>query len=120
MFTIDSFVLYVENINRSMDFYAKAFDCEPKLLSPTFAALGFATNVTVTLKQTSDLTPKSNIKGGGTELSIPVSDKTTFDNLYNDWKEKGIHFEQEPESSVFGFNLVAIDPDGHRIRIFSH
>ncbi len=38
MFTIDSFVLYVTDIHRSMDFYSKAFDCEPTLLSPTFAA----------------------------------------------------------------------------------
>lgn len=119
MFTIDSFVLYVENITHSMDFYAKAFDCEPKLLSPTFAALDFASNVKITLKQADSLTPKSDIKGGGTELSMPVSDKATFDKLYNDWKEKGIRFEQEPETSVFGVNLVAIDPDGHRIRIFT-
>ncbi|MFA0121601.1 glyoxalase, partial [Vibrio sp. 10N.261.48.A2] len=27
MFTIDSFVLYVTDIHRSMGFYAKAFDC---------------------------------------------------------------------------------------------
>ncbi|MEK2003224.1 glyoxalase, partial [Vibrio parahaemolyticus] len=39
MFTIDSFVLYVSDIQQSMGFYAKAFDCEPQLLSPTFAAL---------------------------------------------------------------------------------
>ncbi|MDO6686124.1 MULTISPECIES: VOC family protein [unclassified Agarivorans] len=120
MFTIDSFVLYVSDVQDSMDFYAKAFNCEPSLLSPTFAALDFADNVKITLKQTTDLTPKSEVKGGGTELSMPIADKETFDKLFSTWKSKGIEFAQEIEASVFGFNFVAVDPDGHRIRIFTH
>ncbi|EGR3003517.1 glyoxalase [Vibrio parahaemolyticus] len=119
MFTIDSFVLYVSDIQQSMGFYAKAFDCEPQLLSPTFAALSFAENVKITLKQSNELTPTSEVKGGGTELSMPIPDKETFEKLFANWKEKGIEFEQEIEASVFGFNFVAIDPDGHRIRIFT-
>lgn len=35
MLSIDSIVLYVENVQLSMSFYAQAFECEPKLLSPT-------------------------------------------------------------------------------------
>ncbi|MEZ9858259.1 VOC family protein [Vibrio splendidus] len=119
MFTIDSFVLYVTDIHRSMGFYAKAFDCEPKLLSPTFAVLDFADNVKITLKQSDVLTPASTIKGGGTELSMPLADKETLENIYNTWKEKGIQFEQTPEESVYGINFLAVDPDGHRIRVFA-
>ena len=120
MFTIDSFVLYVSDVQQSMDFYAKAFDCEPQLLSPSFAALDFADNVKITLKQSNELTPASDIKGGGTELSMPISDKDAFEKLFADWKDKGIEFAQEIEASVFGFHFVAVDPDGHRIRIFTH
>ncbi|NAZ53689.1 glyoxalase [Vibrio toranzoniae] len=119
MFTIDSFVLYVADIHRSMDFYAKAFDCKPKLLSPTFAALDFADNVKITLKQADFLTPASTVKGGGTEISMPLADKETLENLYEAWTEKGIQFEQAPKESVYGINFVAVDPDGHRIRIFA-
>ncbi len=120
MFTIDSFVLYVTDVKKSMGFYSKAFDCEAELLSPTFATLEFADNVKITLKQTTDLTPMSEIKGGGTELSIALSDKATFEQLFDAWKNNGIEFAQEIEASVFGFNFVAVDPDGHRIRIFTH
>ncbi len=119
MFTIDSFILYVTDIHSSMDFYSKAFDCEPTLLSPTFAAITFASNVKITLKQSDALTPVSKVTGGGTELSMPVTDKHTLENLYKEWSEKGIQFEQAPEESVFGINFVAVDPDGHRIRIFT-
>ncbi|MDN3682084.1 VOC family protein [Vibrio tapetis subsp. quintayensis] len=119
MFSLDSIVLYVEDVQRSMAFYAKAFNCEPKLLSPTFAALDFASNVKITLKQTDALTPASTVKGGGTELSIPVTDKDELDSLFDKWSQQGVEFAQEREESVYGINFVAIDPDGHRIRIFS-
>lgn len=119
MFTLDSIVLYVDDIQRSMAFYAKAFNCEPKLLSPTFAALDFASNVKITLKQTDALTPTSTIRGGGTELSLPVTSRDAFDALFEKWKQQGIEFAQEREESVYGVNFVAVDPDGHRIRVFS-
>ena len=48
-----------------------------------------------------------------------VADKETLENLYKAWKEKGIQFEQEPEESVYGINFLAVDPDGHRIRVFA-
>ncbi|TOM87552.1 glyoxalase, partial [Vibrio parahaemolyticus] len=35
MLTINSFVLYVENIHVSQTFYSRLFDCEVTLLSPT-------------------------------------------------------------------------------------
>ena len=93
-------------------FYAKAFDCEPKLLSPTFAVLDFADNVKITLKQADVLTPASTIKGGGTELSMPLADKETLENIYNTWKEKGIQFEQTPEESVYAStSLLLIQTD---------
>ena len=119
MFSLDSIVLYVEDVQRSMAFYAKAFNCEPKLLSPTFAALDFASNVKITLKQADVLTPASAVKGGGSELSIPLTSREAFDALFENWQQQGIEFAQEPEGSVYGINFVAVDPDGHRIRVFS-
>lgn len=119
MFSLDSIVLYVEDVQRSMAFYAKAFNCEPQLLSPTFAALHFANNVKITLKQIDALTPVSTVKGGGTELSIPVTDREMLDSLFDKWSQQGVEFAQEREESVYGINFVAVDPDGHRIRIFS-
>jgi catechol 2,3-dioxygenase-like lactoylglutathione lyase family enzyme len=119
MFIIDSIVLYVEDINRSKDFYADIFNCEPQVLSPTFVALEFASNVTITLKQSADLTPASSVTGGGTELSMPVADKTIFNALYQSWCAKGVKFAQTPAELIFGFNFVALDPDGHRIRVFT-
>lgn len=119
MLTIDSIVFYVENVQLSMAFYAEAFECEPKLLSPTFAVVEFAKNVKITLKQADALTPSSPIRGGGTELSIPATNSVELDNLFEKWKQQGVTFAQEREESVYGINFVALDLDGHRLRVFA-
>ena len=119
MLTIDSIVLYVENVELSMAFYESAFECRPKLLSPTFAVVEFAENVKITLKQTDALTPSSHVRGGGTELSIPAMSRVELDNLFEQWKKLNVVFAQECEESVYGVNFVALDPDGHRLRVFA-
>lgn len=119
MLTIDSIVLYVESVQLSMVFYKKVFECEPKLLSPTFVVVEFAENVKITLKQTDALTPSSSVRGGGTELSIPTINRTELDTLFEKWQALGVNFAQEREESVYGINFVALDPDGHRLRVFA-
>lgn len=119
MLAIDSIVLYVENIQLSMAFYEKVFECQPKLLSPTFAVVEFAENVQITLKQTDALTPSSLVRGGGTELSIPATSRVVLDNLFEQWKKLDVEFAQEREESVYGVNFVALDLDGHRLRVFA-
>ncbi|MBY5948400.1 VOC family protein [Photobacterium rosenbergii] len=119
MLTIDSIVLYVESVQLSMAFYEKVFECEPKLLSPTFAVVEFAENVKITLKQADGLTPSSLVRGGGTELSIPVINSAELDTLFENWKQQGVNFAQEREESVYGINFVALDSDGHRLRVFA-
>lgn len=110
MLTINSFVLYVEDIQVSQAFYSKLFDCEVTFLSPTFASM--------TLKQSDVLSPSSDIKGGGTELSFAVRNRHTLEHVYNSWKNMGVEFAQPPMTSVYGLNFVATDPDKHRIRVF--
>jgi predicted lactoylglutathione lyase len=119
MLAIDSIVLYVEDVQLSMAFYEGVFECQPKLLSPTFAVVEFAENVKVTLKQADALTPSSQVRGGGTELSIPATSRAELDNLFEKWKKLSVVFAQEREESVYGVNFVALDPDGHRLRVFA-
>ncbi|WP_375320098.1 HTH domain-containing protein [Aliivibrio logei] len=69
-------------------------------------------------KQANVLTPSSDVRGGGTELSIPAKSRESFDTLFENWKQQGVEFAQEPEESVYGINFVALDLDGHRIRVF--
>ncbi|HHF3031244.1 TPA: glyoxalase [Vibrio diabolicus] len=103
MLTINSFVLYVEDIQVSQAFYSKLFDCEVTFLSPTFASMPLANGLKLTLKQSDVLSPSSD---------------NTLEHVYNSWKNMGVEFAQPPMTSVYGLNFVATDPDKHRIRVF--
>lgn len=46
-----------------------------------------------------------------------VKDIKEVDALYQQWLESGVQIEQEPKQAVFGKTFVALDPDGHRIRV---
>lgn len=119
MFKIDSFVLYVKDIETSKKFYTGTFECEGQVLSPTFVSFSLGEGVTIELKQLAQVLPSANIMGGGTELSLVVEDANTLNALYDQWKTKGVIFLQTPTELVFGLTFVAIDPDGHRIRVFT-
>ncbi|CAM3772414.1 VOC family protein [Vibrio aquimaris] len=117
MFTIDTYVLYVEDIQVSQGFYTKVLGCESRTLSPTCMEIKFANDTTLLLKQNSNLVPTSCITGGGTELSILVEDQTKLESLYQNWKNQSVDFAQEPKELSYGVSFVALDPDEHRIRV---
>ena len=77
MLTINSFVLYVEDIHVSQAFYSKLFDCEVTFLSPTFASMPLANGLKLTLKQSDVLSPASDIIGGGTGLAFAGGNRHT-------------------------------------------
>ncbi|MBL4829297.1 MAG: VOC family protein [Aliivibrio sp.] len=120
MFKIDSFVLYVDDIEISKKFYTDTFECEGQVLSPTFVSFPLGTEVTIELKQIAQAEPSATITGGGTELSLVVENPERLHKLYDQWKLKGVTFLQVPTELVFGLTFVAIDPDEHRIRVFAH
>lgn len=119
MFKIDSFVLYVKNIEISKNFYTNIFECDGEILSPTFISFPLGGGVSIELKQLAQVSPKAHITGGGTELSLMVDNLKVLHHLYEQWERKGVKFAQVPVELVFGVTFVAIDPDGHRIRVFT-
>ncbi|WP_247873415.1 VOC family protein [Burkholderia sp. LS-044] len=46
-----------------------------------------------------------------------VDDDHEVRRLYEAWKVLGVTFEQAPMTAVFGLTFVALDPDGHRLRV---
>lgn len=118
MFTFDSFVLYVEDIETSKAFYSYVFDCEGHVLSPTFVSFTLNIGINIELKQLAQADQISKVTGGGTELSLIVKDSETLHHLFNQWQSKSVEFLQTPTKVVFGLSAVAVDPDGHRIRLF--
>ena len=119
MLTIDSFILYVENIELSKKFYTEIFERDAQILSPTFISFCLSKSCTLELKQLAQVSPITDTTGGGTELSIQVPDTKSLNELFVRWKNIGIKFLQPPTELIFGLTFVAVDPDKHRIRVFT-
>ncbi|MCF6367560.1 NAD(P)-binding domain-containing protein [Rhizobium halophilum] len=51
------------------------------------------------------------------ELAFMVDDDAAVNRLYDTWRAAGVAIEQEPSVAVFGRTFVALDPDGHRLRV---
>lgn len=115
----DFVILYVENPLASADFYAKLLGKPAVEASPGFAMFALDSGVMLGLWLRSAAVPESAITGGGTELAFSVTDNTAVDATYDDWKVRGIPIAQTPVQMDFGYTFTALDPDGHRLRVFA-
>jgi uncharacterized glyoxalase superfamily protein PhnB len=57
-------------------------------------------------------------QGESGELCLVVHDRAALQDLHRGWVAKGIRILQEPQEMPFGGrHFVALDPDGHRLRV---
>lgn len=114
-------ILYVDNPLASADFYSNLLGSQPAEAMPTFALFALENGLRFGLWSKQDVKPEAAATlGGSSELGILVADTQAVHKLYEDWKNKGITMIQEPVRMDFGLNFVAVDPDGHRLRVFEH
>lgn len=59
--------------------------------------------------------PRVEAAPGASEISFLVDD---VDQVYEDWGKKHVTIAQMPENMGLLRSFVALDPDGHRIRIY--
>jgi predicted enzyme related to lactoylglutathione lyase len=111
-------LFFVENTVSSTEFYASLFDCEPVEASLEFALFSLSSGLQLGLWSRYHAEPLVITRGGGTELGIPVADDDALHALYSDWKTRGLAIVQPPTDMRFGRSFVALDPDGHRLRVF--
>lgn len=111
-------LLFVENPITSAAFYSSLLDCKPMEVSPSFALFELSSGVRLGLWSRRDAEPMVISRGGGCELGIPVDDDKMLDAMYANWKDRGLAIVQPPTDMDFGRTFVALDPDGHRLRVF--
>lgn len=110
-------ILYVANPVVSSKFYENLFNKKPDFVVPTWAAFSFENGLNLGLWSTQAPDFVSCGEGNRSELSFMVEDTQRVDALYRQCLSSGIQIEQEPKQAVFGKTFVALDPDGHRIRV---
>ncbi|MES2743541.1 MAG: VOC family protein [Pseudomonadota bacterium] len=115
----DFTLLYVDSPAVSAAFYAKLLDKQPVEASPTFAMFALDSGVKLGLWARQAVLPKACALGGAVELAFAVADQDTVRAVHADWSARGLAIAQAPTRLDFGYAFLALDPDGHRLRVFA-
>ena len=110
-------LLYVEDPTGSAAFYTGLLGREPVASFPTYVAFELENGLTFSLWSTEARDFVSSGSGHRSEVAFMVKDDVEVERLYAEWRSKGITIEQELKTAVFGRTFVALDPDGHRLRV---
>ena len=117
MTTPNLVILYVEDPVRSAAFYEQVLGQPPIGTFPNYIAFRFGNGLHLGLWSIYARNFVSSGAGHRFELSVMVDNEAEVDHLHEAWKTAGVTIEQPPEDAVFGRTFVALDPDGHRLRI---
>lgn len=113
------FILYVDNPLASAEFYAGLLGKKPIDASPTFAMFALDSGVMLGLWSKHTVEPAALAAGGGSEVAMSVPDKDTLQSMFASWVKRELTIVQQPVDMDFGHTFVALDPDGHRLRVFA-
>jgi predicted enzyme related to lactoylglutathione lyase len=111
-------ILYVDNPVSSAAFYSKLLEKTPVESSPGFAMFALDSGVMLGLWSKHSVKPVATL-AGGSEVAFAVADNSVVGDLYTSWMERGLAIAQVPTKMDFGYTFVALDPDGHRLRVFA-
>ncbi len=119
MLNTNFIMFYVDNPAISAAFYTKILGQQPCESSPTFAMFLIDNGYKLGLWSKHTVEPAATLSGGGGELGFPVTDVSDVDVLHAAWREEGLTIAQPPTQMDFGYTFVALDPDGHRLRVYA-
>jgi len=108
-------ILLVASPAASADFYRRILGIEPAESSPTFVMFALPSGTGIGLWSSATVEPAPGARAGATELCFIEED---VDATHAAWAARGVTIAQEPTDMDFGRTFLALDPDGHRIRVF--
>ena len=112
-------ILYVDSPRSSTDFYAELLGKPPVEASPTFAMFALDSGVMLGLWSRATVAPAAAAQPGSSEIAFTAAGPAQVDATHADWRKRGLTVVQPPTDMDFGRTFVALDPDGHRLRVFA-
>jgi catechol 2,3-dioxygenase-like lactoylglutathione lyase family enzyme len=121
MADFDFVILYVDSSAASAEFYSGLLGKPIVQQSPGFAVLPLRDGVMLGLWLKNNVEPKvaAGAGAGIGELGFNVSSDEAVTTTFKDWTKRGLAIAQEPVKMNFGFTFTALDPDGHRLRVYN-
>lgn len=115
----NSLFLYVTDASASAGFYARLLGSEPVEASATFALFILPSGLALGLWGKHGVQPAPVTGGGGSEIGFKVDSAAEIDGIHADWQSRSATIAFPPTDLDFGRSFVAIDPDGHRLRVYA-
>ena len=112
-------VLYVNDSGASSAFYKELLDRPIVQSSPKFAMLPLGKEAMLGLWQREAVEPHAGKEAGGAEVVFNVADADAVRATHEAWRARGLKIAQAPTAMTFGHTFVALDPDGHRLRVLA-
>ncbi|WP_336762111.1 VOC family protein [Asaia sp. VD9] len=119
MAEINTLFLYVADAEASAAFYTHLLGIKPLEASPTVALFLLPSGLTLGVWSKGGVQPTPTTGGGGCEIGFKVSCAAKIDEAHADWIAKGAAVAFPPTDLGFGRSFVALDPDGHRLRVYA-
>ena len=111
-------IRYVDSPATSATFYSDLLGAQPVEQSPTFAMFALPSGTMLGLWKRDGVEPAPGRTGTDGEMAFAVDDRETVTSLHREWTARGLTVVQPPTDLDFGHTFVALDPDGHRLRVF--
>ena len=119
MFKPSTLLQYVRDVATSATFYSGILGTAPVEQSPGFALFLLGYGAALGLWQRDDVQPPVDAEGGAAELAMVVANPDEVRQLHDAWRALGVQIAQAPVTLEFGHTFVGVDPDGHRLRVYS-
>ena len=114
-----SMLFYVKDPLASAEFYTKVLGHGPLEVSPGFAMFLLNDATVAGFWNRKGVAPAPIASGGASEIGFHAADADDVKARYKNWVSLGVTMIQEPTQMDFGFTFAAVDPDGHRLRVFA-
>ena len=112
-------ILFVANPPDSAAFYSGLLGKQPVENSATFAMFILDNGWKLGLWAKHNVEPAATVTGGGTEVVFTVGSYDAVREACAEWTARGLPIAQPVTQMDFGLTFVALDPDGHRLRVFA-
>lgn len=119
MIDASNILLYVNDPATSARFYGSLLEREPITETASFARLQLAPGLSLGLWRRDGVKPLPHLRAGANEIGFRVADAAAVDAAFESWANKGVPIALPPTDLAFGRSFVALDPDGHRLRVYA-
>lgn len=112
-------LLHVEDHVASAAFYNELLGIPIIEQKDDFSALPLRDGVLLGLWGRNTVEPPGSGQSGASEIAFAVADPAAVEATHADWARRGLIILQTPTPMSFGVTFLALDPDGHRLRVFA-